>query len=35
MHATPAIPRHLADALSPRGPVVSAIRAALPQALAV
>ena len=35
MHATPAIPRHLADALSPQGPVVSAVRAALPQVLAV
>ena len=35
MHATPAIPRHLADALSPHGPVVSAMRTALPQALAV
>ena len=32
---TPAIPRHLADVLSAQGPVVSAIRAALPQALAV
>lgn len=34
-HAAPAIPRHLADALSPQGPVVSALRAAFPQALAV
>ena len=35
MHAAPAIPSHFADALSAQGPVVSAIRAALPQALAV
>ena len=35
MHAAPAIPSHFAHALSAQGPVVSAIRAALPQALAV
>jgi len=35
MHSTPALPLHLADPLSAQGPVVSAIRAALPQALAV
>ena len=28
MHAAPAIPLHLADALSPQGPVVGALRAA-------
>ena len=35
MHAAPAIPSHFAHALSAQGPVVSAIRAALPQTLAV
>lgn len=35
MNPAPAIPSHLADALSAQGPVVSAIRATLPQALAV
>lgn len=35
MHTAPAIPSHFAHALSAQGPVVSAIRAALPQALAV
>jgi len=35
MYTTPALPRHLADALSAQGPVVSTIRAALPQAFGV
>jgi predicted nucleotidyltransferase len=35
MSPAPAIPSHLADALSAQGPVVYAIRASLPQALAV
>ena len=35
MDAQISLPPHLANALSPHGPVVSALRAALPQALAV
>jgi predicted nucleotidyltransferase len=35
MNTVPTIPSHLADALAAQGPVVSAVCAALPQALAV